>query len=686
MAELSLRKYQEEVVRPALEGKNIIIWLPTGGGKTRAAVYVAKRHLETKPRAKVAVLVNKVHLVDQHYSKEFNPCLGRQYNVLNISGDSAHKDFFSKVVRDNDVIICTAQILENALRSTEEDKHVKLTDFSLLIIDECHHTHKESVYNKIMERYVESKLQGERGLPQVLGLTASLGTGGMRTLEKAREHVLQICANLDATAIMSSKEHVGELQKNVPKPVKRYDIVTRRQKDPFGDHLKKMMHIIHDFMKVDGISRDFGTQDYEAEVVLLEKEGAVRKSRLMAQCALHLRKYNDALLINDTVRMVDAFSVLDEFYCSKRESRIGLDGTDIFLFGLFHEHKSKLQTLASQAQFENPKLSKLEHTLLEQFGEKRGSRGILFSKTRKGTQCLHNWICANRRLQAAGIRAAILTGSGNLANCMSQNEQKQTISLFRSGVLNLLVSTSIAEEGLDIPECNLVVRYGLLTNEIAMQQASGRARAEDSVYSVVAQAGGREVNRERTNEYLEELTGKAIAEVQRMAPREFQKRVEELQREASIARRLAELKTEGKRGLYQAAGVRLCCRLCNAPVANGHEIQTIEGAHYVNVNPDFKSRYRLGGQIVLPRTFEDWRPGRKVSCAKCGQEWGMEMIYKDVPLPNIAIKNFVLETPGGRVTIKKWKDACFRVEEFQYSKYCYRNFPSLFSGSDLGSS
>lgn len=60
MADLSLYAYQKEVVRRPLQGENIIIWLPTGSGKTRAAVYVAKRHLETTANAKVVVLVNMV--------------------------------------------------------------------------------------------------------------------------------------------------------------------------------------------------------------------------------------------------------------------------------------------------------------------------------------------------------------------------------------------------------------------------------------------------------------------------------------------------------------------------------------------------------------------------------------------------------------------------------------------------
>lgn len=72
------------------------------------------------------VLWAQVHLVDQHTEKEFH-ALQDAFKVASISGDTSHKAFFAYLVKENDVIICTAQILQNALVSTEEDMHVELT-------------------------------------------------------------------------------------------------------------------------------------------------------------------------------------------------------------------------------------------------------------------------------------------------------------------------------------------------------------------------------------------------------------------------------------------------------------------------------------------------------------------------------------------------------------------------------
>ncbi|XP_067270244.1 probable ATP-dependent RNA helicase DHX58 [Pseudorasbora parva] len=675
--ELTLRSYQEEVVQTALKGENSIIWLPTGGGKTRAAVYVAKKHLETTPNAKVAVLVNKVHLVDQHFNNEFGPYLGKRYRIKPISGDSDDKDLFGCLVKDSDLIICTAQILENALTSTEEEKHVELTDFTLLIIDECHHTQKESVYNKIMSRYVEKKVRKEGNLPQVLGLTASPGTGGNKTLDKAVEHVLQICANLDSV-IVSTKNYTPVLEEVVPKPIKQYDIVEKRARDPFGEHLKLMMSMIHEFLPstVSRSLRDMGTQEYEADVVELEKTGVKQENRLIAQCALHLRQYNDALLINDTVRMVDAFNVLDEFYKSKNNKL--LDGTDFFLQGLFDENRVELRHLALDASFENPKLAQLQCTLLEEFRNKKKSRGIIFSKTRRGTHCLYDWVESNPELQKVNISAGILTGTGTGANHMNQSVQKTTINNFRKGLINLLISTSVAEEGLDIPECNLVVRYGLLTNEIAQQQASGRARAANSVYSVVAEEGGRELRREYTNEYLQSLTSKAIDKVQIMSPREFRIKISELQLSAVLIRIQDERRKNERMQRYSPGQVQLQCRGCFIRVCSGEDIRKIENSHHVNINPEFERHYKTGGQLFLDRTFEDWEPGRVISCSNCDKDWGMEIKFKRAAtLPCLKIKSFSLNTPEGKSTHKQWKDVPFQVAEFDFTDYMSSRFPDL---------
>lgn len=51
-----------------------------------------------------------------------------------------------------------------------------------------------------------------------------------------------------------------------------------------------------------------------------------------------------------------------------------------------------------------------------------------------------------------------------------QNEQKEVISKFHTGKINLLIATAVAEEDLDIKECNIVSRYGLITDETALVQ------------------------------------------------------------------------------------------------------------------------------------------------------------------------------------------------------------------------
>ncbi|XP_053309397.1 ATP-dependent RNA helicase DHX58 isoform X2 [Spea bombifrons] len=589
---MELHDYQWKVIAPALEGKNIIIWLPTGSGKTRAALYVAMRHLEIKRNAKVAMIVNKVHLVHQHYSNEFQPLLKDKFRVISVSGDNGEeKFFFSQIVKENDVVICTAQILQNALTDDCKEKHVELTDFTLLIIDECHHTHKDGVYNKLMEGYLERKLRQERNLPQILGLTASPGTGRATGFEKAVDHILQICANLDTWKIMSAETQSIDTETKNKQPNKQYDLVTERGQDPFGDKLRDLMREIHNYLQdLDFCYSDFGTQIYEQKIVELEKEGCVEGNRKKRTCALHLRKYNDSLFAHDTVRMIDAFELLDNFYQEEKSIRTLEDPSERFLIQLFCDNRATLLALAKDLKFENPKLKKLEEILQERFQSSSGSRGIIFTKTRQSTHNLHDWIIANASLREIGIKTAALTGAGasNQTKHMTQKQQKEVIERFRHGHLNLLISTSVAEEGLDIPQCNIVVRYGLMTNETAMIQARGRARAENSCYSFLAKTGSRETRREKTNEYLETLMGEAIKHVQNMPAAEYARKINKLQMESIISRKLKNEKKKELKNLFKPEDVLFYCKGCDAAVACGSDFRTVEKTHHVNVNSNFE--------------------------------------------------------------------------------------------------
>lgn len=719
--ELNLRPYQMEVAQPALEGKNIIICLPTGSGKTRVAVYIAKDHLDKKKASelrKVIVLVNKVPLVEQLFRKEFQKFLKKWYRITRLSGDTQMKISFPKFVKSYDIIISTAQILENSLLNSEkgEDDGVQLSDFSLIIIDECHHTNKEAVYNNIMRRYLKQKLKNNKlrkenkpviPLPQILGLTASPGVGGATKQAKAEEHILKICANLDAFTIKTVKENICQLKDQIKEPCKKFVIADDTREDPFKDKLLEIMTKIQTFCQVNPMP-DFGTQPYEQWAIQMEKKAAREGNRKDRLCTEHLRKYNEALQINDTIRMIDAYNHLETFYKDEREKKFAvledsdesgdnsddgdedendgkkplkMDDTDTFLMDLFFDNKEMLKKLAENPEYENEKLTKLRNTIMEQYARTAGTaRGIIFTKTRQSAYALSQWITENEKFAEVGVKAHHLIGAGHSSEFkpMTQNEQREVISKFRTGKINLLIATTVAEEGLDIKECNIVIRYGLVTNEIAMVQARGRARADESTYVLVAHSGSGVVERETVNDFREQMMYKAIDRVQNMKPEEYAHKILELQMQSIMEKKMKVKRSIAKHCKANPSLISFLCKNCSVVACTGDYIHVIEKMHHVNMTPEFKELYIMRENKALKKKFADYQTNGEIICKTCGQAWGTMMVHKGLDLPCLKIKNFVVffKNNATKKQYKKWVELPITFPDLDYSEYC------LFSDED----
>ena len=222
---IKLSGYQEELAGPGLEGKNYIFVAPTGTGKTLVAGHIIMHHLnkmlQEGRKGKVAFVTPTRQLTFQQKTQlqEYIPGI-RAVEITGANCRPMHPLVHSDEIN---VIVCTAGKLRRELKV----KAVKITDFSLIVADECHHAGRPSNYSDIMEFYIRFKLtepvsaEPSLSLPQVVGLTASPGAGrGKSNISTVIEHHISLCATMDATAgIVTVGKNTAELERfrNAPK-------------------------------------------------------------------------------------------------------------------------------------------------------------------------------------------------------------------------------------------------------------------------------------------------------------------------------------------------------------------------------------------------------------------------------------------------------------------------------------
>ncbi|KAL3863077.1 hypothetical protein ACJMK2_004854 [Sinanodonta woodiana] len=698
--EISLRRYQQELARPAMQGKNVIIVAPTGSGKTRVACRIVQEHFRQMRLkhaiGKVILLVRDVALADQH-GKTLQDLL-RNYRTQAISGDTKRNQGISleDSLDGHDILVLTAQLLLNSLMNGEIQS---ITQFSLIIFDECHHCHDEHSYNKIMQYYLDIKLRPGRNvhsLPQIIGLTASVGVGKACDILGAKTHIKKLMANLDAELISTVKENQEELQQHVATPTSDAGIlcgpeteadepdtiirIRPRANDAFRLSITRVMDTIENMMRnFDVVKRVTRPPDYVSELNAPSDKGSEpyiqwlsnmwkattevhdpEVRRFIRPCYKHLQWYNEALIIYNDARVKDAVDFLKE-KMDDWQSRPKLDVNEQCLLMLY---RAGTRTKYIQ-EVPNPKLDELKKLILKSFREKsvEESRCIVFVKTRTLAGALVSWMTDTPELNVLSPTVFVGANAAKDKGGITRFQQGDKLADFRRGRYKIMVATSVAEEGLDIQQCNLVLRYDHVTHEIAMVQSRGRARAMDSKYHVLAQIGKGTAAKEEVNIRREKLMEKAINElqgdIQRNLP-SIRKNIRDLQEEDKLDRDLQAQQKKQKQKKQRDCELR--CIQCDEFICMSSDIRKIQNAHNVVIDPTLRKRVSFTKSANPVFQDDEIEFGGKIFCSKCHEDFGQICIYRHQEYPVIKIEKFIIITDRDeRKSCKKWKQVPFEV-------------------------
>ncbi|KAH8100190.1 hypothetical protein BXZ70DRAFT_174315 [Cristinia sonorae] len=478
------RRYQEEIFSRA-QARNVIAALDTGSGKTYISTLLIKwiATLNAGKGKIIVFLVPKVALVEQQgdfIARETSLRVSKCYGATAI--DLSDRRGWKKEISEHDVLVMTAQIFLNILTHS----HWNMNKVALMVFDECHHTRKNHAYNGIMREYFQWPAD-ER--PKIFGMTAS----PIWNPKDAVESLLTLERNLDAKVI-AVREHVDELDDHSPKPV---EIIATYATPP--DHYP----LYHSSSLWDRL--DLGDMPPELDI-------PVAKIRTRYEVTYHsLGLYGaDLYLYFDIKHRLEHFlSQADEDidYPIPNDAELGdplrtkkitaeiLELAEILSeFQPLFDDPSDPQTIPINIDVAwlSPKLRLLADLLVQHYAS--GFQGIIFVEQRHVAACLSKMLPKIPQLEHY-IRTGQLIGHGasNVAKSqvrgMAVKTQQDVVKLFRESVINLLVATSVAEEGLDFPACELVIRFDPIQHMVGYIQSRGRARHKLATFIVMIQEG-----------------------------------------------------------------------------------------------------------------------------------------------------------------------------------------------------
>lgn len=507
------RGYQQELLEESLH-RNIVIALDTGSGKTHIAILRMKHEVERNTHKVSWFLAPTVALIEQQRDVIASAI---PVPVGLISGASApdqwkNAGLWSSILSQHRIVVSTPQILLDALRHG----YINLgRDVALLVFDEAHHATSKHPYNEIMRGFYhplpprqEADVQAIMR-PAVLGLTAS----PIYSAGEIERSFREIEANLDSV-IRSSRFNREELATFVHRPEFRY--ILYNQTLFTGVLPSKYLNALYPLVESLDIERDPYVLALRSQLAKLppgEQRNRVdqKLSKTLVKKDTFTHKGLRDFLRTATDICVELGPWPADWYiasiiqAAKRETNLHTG----ILASWQDREKNYLLGILSQVNVEDhscdpdhiragvsPKVQALLQCLRSEHRKSRMEEepfsGIIFVTRRDAVLSLANIISSLPEMADFHVGCLLGTSASfkrhaflDISRSLLKDTATQVLKDFRTGDKNLVVSTSVAEEGIDIQACGTVIRFDPPDNMVSWAQSRGRARRRRSTFLVM---------------------------------------------------------------------------------------------------------------------------------------------------------------------------------------------------------
>ncbi|MFB6133814.1 MAG: DEAD/DEAH box helicase [Halanaeroarchaeum sp.] len=464
---IEARRYQTRLVEGARD-RHTLVSLPTGLGKTTVSLRVTADRLAADVGAKALLLAPTKPLVEQHAAFYRDALTIPDDEIVVFTGETRPDDR-AALWTDARVVVATPQVVENDLVGGRID----LRDVVHCTFDECHRATGDYAYTYIAERYHEDAAD-----PLVTGMSASPGDD--------EEAILTVAGNLGITNVEVLTEEdpdVAEYTYDTDVEWERIELpdAVLDIRDDLNDVIRDRLATLQDLGVTTRSSPNLSQSDLNEIRATLQRRIDEDDSTGYEGMSIHaeIQKLRRAVELVET-QSVDALRRYFERQRNAARSSGASKASQRFV-----SDPGVKSAMRSAEQYDDlhPKFRRTRMLLAETLGIRDGERVIVFTESRDTAEALTEFLAGHFE-----TRRFVGQGDKEGSDGMTQAEQRETLADFRAGEFEVLVSTSVAEEGLDVPEVDLVLFFEPVPTAIRSVQRKGRTGRQTEGRVVVLMA------------------------------------------------------------------------------------------------------------------------------------------------------------------------------------------------------